>query len=183
MSRLVALAALLIFPGIAVAGGTVVLDRIAAKRPAALVVSSADIGPGGHIAARNTAYGQNRSLSLGWPAVIGARAWAVILEDPDAPGATPFVHWLVWNIPAGVTRLSEGVLPPGAIQGRNGHSEVGYWGPHPPSSVHRYHIEVFALDAPLALRAGADRDALADALRGHVIAKGEILGLVAAPHG
>lgn len=183
MSRLAALAALLLFPGAALAGGTVVLDRVAAKRPAAIIVSSAAIGPDGHIAARNTAYGQNLPLPLHWPATPGTRAWAVILEDPDAPGPTPFVHWLVWNIPAGVTRLAEGALPPGAVQGRNGRDSVGYWGPHPPSGVHRYHLEVFALDAPLALRSGADRDALAAALRGHVIAKGEILGLVAAPHG
>ena len=183
MSRLAAMIALLVLPGAALAGGTVVLDRVPAKRPTALVVRSAAIGPDGHIAARNTAYGQNQSVSLHWPAVAGARAWAIILEDPDAPGSTPFVHWLVWNIPAGVTRLAEGALPPGAVQGRNGHDGVGYWGPHPPSGVHRYHIEVFALDAPLPLSAGADRDALAAALRGHVIAKGEILGLVAAPHG
>jgi Raf kinase inhibitor-like YbhB/YbcL family protein len=183
MIRLAALAFLATMPGVALAAGAVVLDRVPARQTHAIVVSSAGVGPDGHIAARNTAYGQNMSLPLRWPGVAGARAWAVILEDPDAPGPTPFVHWLVWNIPAAVTRLAEGALPPGAIQGRNGHDTVGYWGPHPPNGVHRYHIEVFALDAPLALPAGADRDALAAALRGHVIAKGEILGLVAAPHG
>lgn len=183
MSRLAALTVSLVLPGVVMATGTVVLDHVPAKQTAAIVVSSADIGPNGHIAAGNTAYGQNRSLALRWPAVPGVRTWAVILEDPDAPGPAPFVHWLVWNIPGGVTRLAQGALPPGAVQGRNGHDAVGYWGPHPPSGVHRYHIEVFALDASLALPAGADRDALAAALRGHVIAKGEILGLVAAPHG
>ncbi len=183
MFRLTALAGLLLFPSAALAGGTVVLDHVAAKCPAPIVVSSGAIGPDGHIAARNTAYGQNLSLPVSWPAIAGTKAWAVALEDPDAPGPTPFVHWLVWNIPAGVTRLSEGGLPPGAVQGRNGQDSAAYWGPHPPSGIHRYHLEVFALDTPLTLRAGADRDALAAALRGHVIAKGEILGLVAAPKG
>lgn len=174
---------LMMIPGLAQAAGTVVLDRLGARQARPIVVSSAAVGPNGHIAARDTAYGQNLSPPLRWPAVAGARTWAVILEDPDAPGPTPFVHWLVWNIPGGVRSVAEGVLPPGAVQGRNDHGGADYWGPHPPSGVHRYHLEVFALDAPLALPAGADRDALAAALRGHVIAKGEILGLVAAPHG
>lgn len=183
MSRLAALFALIVLPGTALAAGAVVLDRVPAKQTRALVVSSTGIGSDGHIAARNTAYGQNQSPPLSWPVVAGVRSWAVILEDPDAPGPTPFVHWLVWNIPAGVTHLAENRLPPAAVQGRNGHDSTGYWGPHPPSGVHRYHVEVFALDATLGLPAGADRDALAAALRGHVIAKGEILGLVAAPRG
>jgi Raf kinase inhibitor-like YbhB/YbcL family protein len=176
-------AALLLVAGPASAAGPVVLDRVGARRPAPIIVSSAAIRSDGHMDARNTAYGQNLSPALSWRPVAGARAYTVVLEDPDAPGPTPFVHWLAWNIPGGAAGVQEGHVPPGVVQGRNGHGETGYWGPHPPSGVHRYHVEVFALDAPLALPAGADRDAVAAALRGHVIAKGEILGLVAAPHG
>lgn len=183
MRHLAFLAALAAVPGVALAAGTVVLDRTPARQAKAISVSSPAVAANGHIAARNTAYGQNLSPPLRWTAVAGARAYAVIVEDPDAPGPEPFVHWLIWNIPAGVTALAEGRAPAGASEGRNGRGGVGYWGPHPPSGVHRYHLEVFALDAPLALAASADRDALARALRGHVIAKGEILGLVAAPHG
>lgn len=183
MSRLAALAALIIVPGAALAAGAVVLDRVAARSPAAMVISSPAISANGHIAARNTAYGLNLPLPLRWPAVTGAKTYAIVLEDPDAPGPMPFVHWLVWNIPGGDKGVSEGPLPTGAAQGRNDHGAAGYWGPHPPSGVHRYHAEVFALDTSLAVPAGADRNALAAAMRGHVIAKGEILGLVAAPHG
>jgi Raf kinase inhibitor-like YbhB/YbcL family protein len=152
-------------------------------RPAAtLTVRSAAIGAGGRIAAANSAYGANRSLPVSCTAVPAAKAWAVVLEDPDAPGAAPFVHWLVWNIPASVTHLADGApLPAPAVQGRNGTGGAGYHGPHPPSGTHHYHLEVFALDRPLALAAGASRDDLAAALRGHVVAAGEALGLYSAP--
>ena len=74
MFRLTALAGLLLFPSAALAGGTVVLDHVAAKCPAPIVVSSGAIGPDGHIAARNTAYGQNLSLPVSWPAIAGTKA-------------------------------------------------------------------------------------------------------------
>ncbi|HEY2178370.1 MAG TPA: hypothetical protein VGH15_07295, partial [Caulobacteraceae bacterium] len=90
---------------------TLVLAEVG--RPAAsLAVHSAAIGPAGAIAAANSAYGANRSLPVNWSAAPAARAYALVLEDPDAPGAAPFVHWLVWNIPAGVTHLAEGAPPP-----------------------------------------------------------------------
>jgi Raf kinase inhibitor-like YbhB/YbcL family protein len=163
------------------AGKTLVIAM--AGRPAAfLTVRSAAMGPAGRIAAANSAYGANRSLPVSWSAAPAAKAYAIVLEDPDAPGAAPFVHWLVWNIPANVTRLAEGAPPPAsAMQGSNGTGAAGYHGPHPPSGTHHYHLEVFALDRPLGLAAGANRDALAAALRGHVIAAGETIGLYSAP--
>jgi Raf kinase inhibitor-like YbhB/YbcL family protein len=146
---------------------------------APIAVTSTAIGPDRHFAARNTGYGADLSPAVSWSAVPGARAFALVLDDPDAPGGRPFVHWLVWNIP--VTRLAEGAVPAGARQGRNDFGRVGYGGPQPPSGTHRYHLRLFALDAPLSLAAGADRPALAAALRGHVLATGEVVGLASAP--
>ena len=143
---------------------------------------SAAIGVGGRIAAANSAYGANRSMPVTWTVAPGAKTYAVVLEDPDALGPAPFVHWQVWNIPAGTTELAAGAPPPaGAVQGRNGTGSTGYHGPHPPSGTHRYHLQVFALDSALALAAGADREALAAAMRGHIIASGEVVGLYSAP--
>ncbi|MGH7024489.1 MAG: YbhB/YbcL family Raf kinase inhibitor-like protein [Caulobacteraceae bacterium] len=176
-----ALAASLLAAGPVAAGGALALAQAPAKSSEAVAVASTAIGAGRRIAARNTAYGQNLSPEVNWSAVRGARAYALVLEDPDAAGAQPFVHWLVWNIPARTTRLAEVGLPAGAIQGRNGRGGAGYWGPHPPGGTHHYHLEVFALDAPLALGAGADRNALVAALRGHVIASGETVGLSSPP--
>lgn len=143
-------------------------------------VHSDAIDHGGQIADKNSAYGAGLSPEVNWSAVPRAKAYAVVLEDPDAPGAAPFVHWLVWNIPAARTRLVEGAMP-GAMEGRNGHGGIGYWGPHPPSGTHHYHLEVFALDVVLPLKAGADREALVAAMRGHVLASGEVVGRYSAP--
>jgi Raf kinase inhibitor-like YbhB/YbcL family protein len=176
LSALVLLAAL---PAVAEASGRLIVELAPATK--GLGVTSPAIGADGRIAARTSAYGANRPPALNWTPAQGAKAYAVVLEDPDAPVATPFTHWLVWNLPARPTHFDEGHLPPGAVQGRNGLGREGYFGPHPPSGVHRYHFEVFALDAPLSLAAGADREALAKALRGHVLAAGQAVGTYAAP--
>jgi len=173
------------------AGGRIALAHVGApKTSQKLQVASVAIGPDGAIGARHSSYGDNVSPPIRWSAAPGAAAYAVIVEDPDAPSPRPFVHWLVWNIPAGATALAEGLpqapkltSPAGAIQGRNeGDGASGYWGPHPPPGpAHHYHLQVFALDAPLALGAGAERDALVAAMRGHVVADGEAVGTFKAP--
>lgn len=156
-----------------------------AQAPAAggrhIAVSFDTVGRDGAIAQRHTAYGAGVQPQVNWQSVPSARSYDLVLEDPDAPGGAPFVHWLVWNIPAGVTHLAEGARPAGT-EGRNGRGGVGYYGPHPPSGTHHYHLEVFALDAPLTLKAGADRGQLIQAMRGHVLASGEAVGLSSAPH-
>lgn len=153
-----------------------------------VVVESEAVGPGGAIARRYSAYGDNRSPPLAWTAVPHAAAYAVIVEDPDAPGAAPFVHWLIWNIPGadlpeGVGRGARPAGVPGAAQGRNSLGQPAYFGPRPPAGtgVHHYHVQVFALDAPLPLDGGADLHELVAALQGHVLADGELVGTFAAP--
>lgn len=98
---------------------------------------------------------------------------------------TPFVHWLAWNIPAGVTQLPEGLQeqlrltePEGVLQGTTTRGAPGYYGPKPPvmDAPHRYHFQVFALDRTLELPPAADRDQLLAAMRGHVLAKGVLVG-------
>ncbi|HWE27014.1 MAG TPA: YbhB/YbcL family Raf kinase inhibitor-like protein, partial [Polyangia bacterium] len=108
----------------------------------------------------------------------------VLCEDPDAPKPQPFVHWIVTGVPPDTTELLEG-LPPsptplssGAAQGRNDMGKHGYYGPEPPPGhgVHHYHFQVFAVDRALDVRTPADRDALVQALRGHVVGWGELVG-------
>ncbi|MEP6967659.1 MAG: YbhB/YbcL family Raf kinase inhibitor-like protein [Pseudomonadota bacterium] len=156
--------------------------------PSRMTVASGAIGADGKIGARYSAYGANLSPALEWSPVAGARSYAVILEDPDAPAPRPWSHWLIWNIAPAETSLPEGVplgaapnRPPGAAQGRGDAGDVGYFGPKPPGGTHHYHFEVFALDRVLALAGGADRDALLTAMRGHVLAWGELIGTFAAP--
>lgn len=160
-----------------------------AEAPAtAMRLTSSAIGADGRIDPRQSAYGANLSPALFWEPAAGARAYALILEDPDAPGAPHFTHWLIWNIPGGTTSLPQGLpigpgltAPPGARQGLNDAGDAGYFGPKPPSGVHHYHFLIFALDAPLTLGPEARRDTLVGAMRGHVLAKGELIGTYAAP--
>jgi Raf kinase inhibitor-like YbhB/YbcL family protein len=167
------------------------LGRITPREPGATLELRSDaIEADGAIDLRNTAYGNNISPHLRWTPVAGAGAYAIILEDPDAPGETPFVHWLIWNIPGGLDFLPEGipnnehpVTPQGAVQAKNHAGSFGYYGPHPPAGtgVHHYHFQIFALDGPLTLKSDADLRALVDAMKGRVLADGELVGTFAAP--
>ncbi len=161
---------------------------IAVHATAALKVTSSAIGADGRISLRNSAYGADLSPAMSWTPAPGVKTYAIVLQDPDAGAPPPFIHWLIWNIPAQVRSLPEHVpsdarpvAPAGAAQGRNGFGSIGYRGPKPPSGVHHYHLIVFALDAPLSLSPGADGKALAEAMRGHVVASGEVVGTYAAP--
>ena len=159
-----------------------------ARAMSPLRLTSPAIGTDARIPEALSSYGANRSPPLAWTLLAGARSYAIVLDDPDAPGDRPFVHWLIWNIPGSVTALPQGLPttarladPPGAAQGRNGNDGIGYFGPHPPSGVHHYHFHIFALDAPLNLAPGASRGALSAAMNGHVLGAGELVATFAAP--
>jgi len=121
-----------------------------------------------------TIEGQDLSPPLAWSPVAGAKAYALILRDPDAPSGT-FTHWLVWNIPGAAAGLPEDGIA-GMTAGINDGRSVGYFGPMPPYGLHHYHFQLFALDAPLALPSGADLSQLNAAIKGHVLARGELVG-------
>jgi Raf kinase inhibitor-like YbhB/YbcL family protein len=161
-----------------------VSDRVQAKNTGMLIVTSPAFSVGGTIPVANSAFGGSVSPPLSWSGLpAGTRSVAVIVEDPDGSGPQPVVHWLAWNIDPGAGGLPE-KAGTGFSQGRNAHGTTGYAGPHPPPGpAHHYHFQTFALDAPLTLADGADRDQLVAAMTGHVLAKGELVGLFAAPKG
>lgn len=103
-----------------------------------------------------------------------AKTLVLIVDDPDAPGGL-FTHWLVWNIPSQTNAIAEGTSPKG-VHGTNDFGKSGYGAPCPPSGVHRYYFRIFALDRDLALPSGAKRSQLNAAMKGHVIAQGELIG-------
>lgn len=102
-----------------------------------------------------------------------ARSLAIIMDDPDAPKGN-FDHWIIWNIPV-TKKIAENSAP--GVQGQNGKKENKYTGPCPPTGVHHYHFNVYALDTQLDLPAGSNKKALLNAMGGHVVAKGELVGL------
>ena len=154
------------------------------KAAGALRVSSPQIAPGGAIPQVYSSYGRSLSPPLHWSrGPAGTKSYALIIEDPDAGSPTPFIHWMMWNVPAGVTTLAESAVPAGAAQGKLMFvGTVGYMGPHPPpGGPHHYHIQVFALDRALDLPDGTERAQLVGAMSGHVLASGELVGVFKAP--
>jgi len=129
-----------------------------------------------------TGRGSNASPPLAWgdpPA--GTKSFALTCVDPDAPRGT-FVHWVLFNLPADTRELNEGVLPEqveddGTVQGINDFGDVGYGGPDPPpGKPHRYFFNVFALDTKLDLPPKATHADLVAAMKGRVLAEGELMG-------
>ena len=148
------------------------------KAAKTLKVTSPKIPSGGAIPDQYSSYGQSVSPPLSWgKGPYGTRTFAIVLEDPDAPMPTPFVHWVLWNISATVDHAEEGAAPAGAQEGKLMFvNKTGYFGPRPPDGpAHHYHFQVFALDRPLDLKQGADRAALVAAMKGHVLASGELV--------
>jgi Raf kinase inhibitor-like YbhB/YbcL family protein len=172
--------------------GTLAMARLNDRGASArLSVSSPAFTPGQAIPVPYSQYGERFSPALTWTGAPAAtKSFAVVVEDPDAKEPKPFVHWLLYNVPPATQRLHESLPgdqrlaePPGAMQGRNSRGQVGYMGPRPPQGdpAHHYHFEVFALDTTLAVNPGLDREALLGAMKGHVLASGEVLGTFAAP--
>ncbi len=136
----------------------------------------------GTIPKKFTCDAQDVSPALAWTgAPRNTKAFALIADDPDAPVGT-WTHWLIWNIPAGVHQLAEGIakspqLPDGSRQGKNDFKKVGYNGPcPPPGKPHRYYFKLFALDGSIDTKAGAAREELEAAMKGHVVAAAEVMG-------
>ncbi len=144
-------------------------------------VTSPAFEQGGMIPAKYTCDGDNVSPPLKWaPVPDGTESIALISDDPDAPMGT-WVHWVMYNTPAGATELAENVppdkvLPNGARQGITDFRRIGYGGPCPPSGTHRYFFKIYALDAQLDLQAGASKDNLLKAMQGHILAQGQLMG-------
>lgn len=108
----------------------------------------------------------------------GAESLALIVDDPDAiePAGTVWVHWIVWNIPPETTTIPEDWNPRDATEGTNDYGDIGYGGPNPPDSEHRYRFKLFALDERLELPSESDAEALGSAMDGHVLEQTQLDG-------
>jgi Raf kinase inhibitor-like YbhB/YbcL family protein len=139
-------------------------------------VTSAAFADGAPIPKQYTCQGASTSPPLQWSGVPdGTAQLALAVVDPDAPGGY-FIHWTMWGIAPTAASIDAGAVPAGAIQGRNGAGRVGYTGPCPPSGMHHYRFELFALrGAPAAAASSAPADALA-AIDSASIARTELVG-------
>jgi Raf kinase inhibitor-like YbhB/YbcL family protein len=135
--------------------------------------------------AKYTCEGANVSAPLAWSGIPkGTKSLALIVDDPDAPDPRApqmtWVHWVVYDLPPNLTALPEATtaasLPNGARQGRNDWKTLGYRGPCPPVGRHRYFHKVYALDTLLPDLDGPDKSTLENAMRGHILAQGTLIG-------
>lgn len=106
----------------------------------------------------------------------GAKSLALILHDPDAPLAGGFTHWVMYNIDPKTSDIAENSVPAGAVQGNNGAGKPSYTGPCPPSGTHRYYFYVYALDTVLQFQAPPNKAELEQAMQGHILEQGELMG-------
>jgi Raf kinase inhibitor-like YbhB/YbcL family protein len=168
-------------------------DKPAASRPpketampAQMPLLSSAFAHDEAIPRKYTGDGEDKSPPLSWSVVPpGTKELALIVDDPDAPTPTPWVHWVLYRIPAEARNLPEGITPSlrvaqpaGLLQGKNSWGKAGYGGPAPPKGHgrHRYFFKLYALDSPVDLEPGATKEALLKAISGHVQAEGELIG-------
>jgi Raf kinase inhibitor-like YbhB/YbcL family protein len=131
-----------------------------------------------------TCEGDDLSVPLAWSgAPSGTKSFALIVDDPDAPDPKApkmtYVHWVLYDIPAGLNGLGEGTskrLPSGAREGVNDWKRSGWGGPCPPIGRHRYFFKLYALDAVLGDLGTPTKPVLENAMKGHILAQGELVG-------
>ena len=144
----------------------------------AFTLSTEAFAGGGDIPRRFTCDGDDVPPHIAWSgAPPGARSFALIMDDPDAPRGT-FTHWIVFDIPGARTDLpAHGDRDAIGVSGRNSSRKTGYMGPCPPSGTHRYFFRLFALDVDtLNLKAGASRQQVEDAIGAHTVGSAELMG-------
>jgi len=156
-----------------------------AGAPEAIAVTSPAFGRDAPIPSQHTADGAGLSPPIAWQGLpAGTLSAVLVVEDADSPTPEPLVHAMVLDLPGRDGALAAGALksPAGAGAphrlGQNSFLRAEYLPPDPPSGhgPHRYAFQVFALDGPVTLAAGAGRGEVVAALKGHVIAKGVLIG-------
>lgn len=143
-----------------------------------LAVASSAFSDGRRIPTKYTADGEGLAPPIAWDnQPESTRSMVVICEDPDAPRPMPFVHWLAYGLPSAAGSTDKAAAF--GREGKNSTMRLGFTPPAPPPGhgPHCYHFEVFALDTVLELEPGAGRSALIEAMRGHVLAWGETVGI------
>ena len=150
----------------------------AKDRSHGMALTSSAFAPGGAIPRRHTCDGENLSPPLAWTgAPAKTRSFAVLCDDPDASN---FTHWVLFDVPAGVSSLDEGLRPghmiAGAAEGENDFGGIGWGGPCPPTGEHRYAFRLYALDVPKLGLVSPTKRQLEAAMEGHVLAEARLAG-------
>jgi Raf kinase inhibitor-like YbhB/YbcL family protein len=155
--------------------------------PNTIFLHSISFNPGGDIPASYTCKGEGVSPEVSWEGVPdGARSYVLIATDWDGPSPRlrlgNHTHWILYNVPRGVHGVKSAVKSAELAQekidiGINSSGAAAYLPPCPPLGKHRYKFRVYALDVPQIIPASRDREGVMTAMKGRVLAYGEIVGL------
>jgi len=150
-----------------------------------IALESSAFEDGGSIPPRFTADGEGVSPPLSWSgAPSSAKAYVLLVEDPDAPSPEPLVHLLVWDLPPDLETLPEGQFasPRHAgldeALGKNSYLRAAWLPPDPPTGhgPHLYAFQIYALSERLTFDGHPGRARVLAAMEGKVLAKGLLLG-------
>jgi Raf kinase inhibitor-like YbhB/YbcL family protein len=160
-------------------------DKLQPPKIMKLPLTSTAFAEGQPIPRKYTGEGSDVSPPLAWIPQGGTQAntksFALIADDPDAPMGT-WVHWVLYDLPPTTTALPEDVAKTqfvlgNAKQGITDFRRLGYGGPYPPpGKPHRYYFKLFALDRMLDLKPGATKSDVEAAMKGHILAEGQLMG-------
>ncbi|MCX9075636.1 MAG: YbhB/YbcL family Raf kinase inhibitor-like protein [Candidatus Methanoperedens sp.] len=179
LKLLLAISLLVVISGCTIKDNKENLEEV--NKMQSIIVSTEAFKEGGNIPVEYTCDGSDVSPALSWSGIPeGTKSIALIMDDPDAPAGT-WVHWVLFNIPPGTQKLPGAVpgnetLSDGSRHGMTDFGRVGYGGPCPPSGTHRYYFRIYALDTKLDLPPGTGRKQVDGAMKGHILAKGELMG-------
>jgi Raf kinase inhibitor-like YbhB/YbcL family protein len=146
-----------------------------------MTVHSKNIHRESMIPSQYTCDGINISPELSWwgfpPETM---TFALICSDPDASSGN-WTHWVLFNIPATVNHLPEDFTVRHAISkeiktGTNDAGQPDYFGPCPPSGIHRYYFRIYALNTHLQAKEGISAGELHKLMDPHILATGELMG-------
>lgn len=143
-------------------------------------LSSAAFEDGKAIPAKYTCSGENLLPALNWSNVPkDTKSFAIIMDDPDA---NDWVHWVIYDIPVNVTRLTEGSKAEKvkAVDGLNSWDTKGYSGPCPPDGSHTYLFKIYALDKVLEI-SDMIKGSLLEAMKGHILDEAQLTGTFRQP--
>lgn len=162
--------------------GMIIVNPLSAEEKMSFTIKSTAFTDGGGIPSKYTCEGKDVSPPLTWEGVpANTRSLVLIVDDPDAPDPKApkmtWVHWVLYNIPSDASGLPEaGTLPAGTEEGFNDWKRTGYNGPCPPIGRHRYFHKLYALDMVLKGLSMPDKSQVEKAMKGHIIAKTELVG-------
>ena len=151
-------------------------------------VTSSAFRAGEKIPKKYTGEGVDVSPPIAWKNLpAGTKELVLICDDPDAPTPEPWVHWVIYKIPATLEGFPEGVphdarlkKPSGVMQGKNSwpSNNIGYRGPLPPAGhgVHHYHFKLYAIEAHLVIEPGLDKKKVLQEIKDHILGEGDLIG-------